>query len=205
MPTEALQRSSMHAYEKIPLNLAGYVLAIALIASHLWMVRKPATAKAFFKDFPRNIKLGRIFMAVGLFWFWLLIVPANIFSSPLAMDLQDFNSLKIIMVFVVPLAGYLVVTECTEFLALRGLGLCLLMAAAPLLAAAWQEPHTLKNLIPLYAYAMIIKGLIMVGMPYVTRDLISWASASDSRFKMVSIAGLGYGVVILLCSIIFWN
>lgn len=195
----------MHAYEKIPLNLAGYVLAIALIASHLWMVLKPVEAKEFFKSFPRNIKLGRIFMAVGMFWFWMLIVPEKIFTSPLAMDLQDFNSLKIIMAFVVPLVAYLVITECTEFLAVRGLGLCLLMAAAPLLAAAWQEPHTLKNLIPLYAYAMIIKGLVMVGMPYITRDLISWASASNSRFKIMSLAGLSYGVIVLLCSIIFWN
>jgi len=196
----------MHAYEKIPLNIAGYLLAICLIALHLWMLRKPSEAKQFLKKFPRNVKIGQIFMGIGMFWFWLLIIPEKFFfNSPLAMDLQDFNSLKFIMAFAVPLVGYLVITECKEFISVRGLGLCLLMAAAPLLAAAWQEPHTLKNLIPLYAYAMIIKGLFMVGMPYLTRDLINWATADNKRFKALSIGGLAYGAIVLVCTIFMWN
>jgi hypothetical protein len=79
------------------------------------------------------------------------------------------------------------------------------MAAAPLLAAAWQEPHTLKILIPIYAYAMIIKGLLMVGMPYLTRDLFNWATASTGRFKILSLVGLAYGIAILASSILFWG
>ena len=196
----------MHAYEKLPLNIAGYLLALLLIAGHLWMLRKPSDTKQFFLKFPRNTKLGQILMGVGIFWFWLLIIPDKFFfSSPLAMDLQDFNSLKFIMAFAVPLVGYLVITECKEFISVRGLGLCLLMAAAPLLAAAWQEPHTLKNLIPLYAYLMIIKGLFMVGMPYLTRDLIGWATADSKRFKLLCTGGLVYGVIVLTCSIFMWN
>ena len=109
------------------------------------------------------------------------------------------------MAFAVPLVAYLVITECKEFISIRGLGLCLLMAAAPLLAAAWQEPHTLKNLIPLYAYAMIIKGLIMVGMPYLTRDLITWATENNKRFKMLTISGLVYGGILLISSMFLWN
>jgi len=195
----------MHAYEKIPLNIAGYLLAFALIALHFWMLRKPASATTFLQKFPRNVKIGQILMGVGMFWFWLLIVPSRILTSPLAMDLQDFNSLKFIMAFAVPLVAYLVITECKEFISIRGLGLCLLMAAAPLLAAAWQEPHTLKNLIPLYAYAMIIKGLIMVGMPYLTRDLITWATENNKRFKMLTISGLVYGGILLISSMFLWN
>lgn len=145
-------------------------------------------------------------MGIGMTWFWLLIIPDKFFfTSPIAMDLQDFNSLKTIMALAVPLVAYLVITECKEFLAVRGLGLCLLIAAAPLLGAAWQEPHTMKILMPLYAYAMIIKGLFMVGMPYMTRDLINWATSNDGRFKLLSLAGLSYGVAILLCTILFWG
>ncbi|MEZ7956263.1 MAG: hypothetical protein QMC23_06330 [Rubritalea sp.] len=196
----------MHAYEKISLSSAGYVLAIFLIIIHLWMVSKPASAMTYFKGFSRNYGIGRILMGIGMAWFWLLIIPEKFFfTSPIAMDLQDFNSLKTIMALAVPLVAYLIITECKEFLAVRGLGLCLLMAAAPLLAAAWQEPHAFKFLMPLYAYAMITKGLFMVGMPYMTRDLINWATSSPGRFKMVSIAGLAYGVAILACTILFWG
>lgn len=196
----------MHAYETISLSSAGYVLAAFIIIIHLWMVLKPAGAMTYLKGFSRNYGIGRIFMGIGMAWFWLLIIPDKFFfKSPIAMDLQDFNSLKTIMALAVPLVAYLIITECKEFLAVRGLGLCLLMAAAPLLAAAWQEPHTFKFLMPLYAYAMITKGLFMVGMPYMTRDLINWATSSPGRFKMVSIAGLAYGVAILACTILFWG
>ena len=196
----------MHAYEQISLSSAGYVLAAFIIIIHLWMVLKPSNAMSFFKGFPRNYGVGRILMGIGMAWFWLLIIPDKFFfSSPIAMDLQDFNSLKMIMAFAVPLITYLIITECKEFLAVRGLGLCLLMAAAPLLAAAWQEPHTLKILIPIYAYAMIIKGLLMVGMPYLTRDLFNWATASTGRFKILSLVGLAYGIAILASSILFWG
>jgi len=195
----------MHAYEKISLHSAGYILALFIIGIHLWMILKQADAINFLKKFPRNVTIGRILMGVGMAWFWLLIVPRNFFPSPLEMDLQDFNSLKNLLFFAVPIVTYLIITECKEFIAVRGLGLCLLMAAAPLLAAAWQEPHIMKVLIPLYAYAMITKGLFMVGMPYLTRDLISWATASEERFKMLSYAGLAYGILVLLCAIIFWG
>lgn len=196
----------MHAYEKISLSSAGYVLAAFIIIIHLWMVLKPASVMAHLKAFPRNYNAGKLLMGIGMAWFWLLIIPDKFFfKSPIAMDLQDFNSLKMIMTFGVPLVAYLIITECKEFLAVRGLGLCLLMAAAPLLAAAWQEPHTFKFLMPLYAYAMISKALFMVGMPYLTRDLINWATASTSRFKILSIAGLIYGIAVLVCTILFWG
>ncbi len=196
----------MHAYEKIPLNTAGYALAAFIIIIHLWMLMKSTSAMTFLKGFPRNYNAGKILMGLGMTWFWLLIIPDKFFfKSPLSMDLQDFNSLKTIMAYGVPLVAYLIITECKEFLAVRGLGLFLLMAAAPLLTAAWQEPHTFKFLMPLYAYAMITKALFMVGMPYLTRDLINWATATPSRFKMLSVAGLAYGIAVLVCTILFWG
>lgn len=195
----------MHAYEKISLNSAGYVLAAILIVFHLWMLLKPTTSMSFLKGFPRNYNIGKILMGIGMFWFWLMIMPDKFFKSPIAMDLQDFDRLKPLLAFAVPIVGYLVIMECKEFLSVRGLGLCLLMAAAPLLGAAWQEPHTLKVLIPVYAYAMIIKGLFMVGMPYLTRDLINWATSSKGLYRSLSLAGLAYGLTILICSLMFWG
>ncbi len=198
----------MHPYEKISLSSAGFVLAAFLIAIHLWMVLKPNSAMTYLKGFSRNYGIGRILMGIGMFWFWMLIIPDRgkfFFTSPIAMDLQDFNSLKVILAIGVPLVTYLVITECKDFLSVRGLGLCLLMAAAPLLAAAWQEPHQFKFLMPLYAYAMIIKGLFMVGMPYMFRDAITWATSSAGRFKMLSVVGLAYGVAVLACATLFWG
>ena len=91
-----------------------------------------------------------------------------------------------------------------EFLFVRGLGLCLLMAAAPILYSAFLKEPTTRLLLPILAYAMIVKGLFFVGMPYLYRDGVNWLTASKSRWKTASLAGLAYGTAIVLCAITVW-
>lgn len=191
----------MHPYETIPLNAAGYALAAWLILSHLWMLLNTEKAMDFLKGFPRNYIAGAILMGVGMFWFWLLVLP---FASPIAMDLGEFNGAKNILLIAVPVVAFLMITGVKEFLAVRGLGVVALMAAAPLLAAAFQEPATGKLLVPIFAYAMLTAGLFFVGMPYVMRDGISWATASAGRFKLLTLGGLAYGIAVLACSVLWY-
>ena len=191
----------MHLYEDIPLNLAGYALAAWLILSHLWMLVKSDEAMAFLKKFPRNHIVGAILMAIGMAWFWLLIVP---FKSPISMDLGEFNGAKTILLVAVPVVAYLMITNVKEFLAVRGLGVITLMAAAPLLAAAFMEPATGKLLVPIFAYGMLTVGLFCVGMPYLLRDAITWVIASSGRFKILAFSGFAYGIAVLACSILWW-
>ncbi len=191
----------MHPYETIPLNIAGYTLAAWLILSHLWMLVKADDAMDFLKKFPRNHTAGTILMAIGMLWFWLLVAP---FKSPIAMDLGEFNGTKNILLVTVPVVAYLMITNVKEFLAVRGLGVVALMAAAPLLAAAFQEPATGKLLIPIFAYAMLTTGLFFVGMPYLMRDGITWATASAGRFKLLTLGGLGYGIAVLASTILWY-
>ena len=193
----------MHPYEKLSLNSAGFVLAAFIIALHLWMFLKQNDAIDFLKKFPRNYTAGIILMSIGLAWFWLIVVPDK--YSPIAMDLNDFNKVKMLLFIIIPVGAYFVITHMKEFLAVRGLGLVQIMAGAPLLAAAWQEPNQFKFLMPLYAYGMILSGLFWVSMPFLLRDLITWATAEKSRFKMLSLAGLAYGIAVLACSIMFWD
>lgn len=191
----------MHPYETIPLSTAGYALAAWLILSHIWMLVKTDDAMSFLQAFPRNGVAGTVLMAIGMFWFWLLVAP---FKTPLAMDLGEFNATKNTLFIAVPACAFLMITRVREFLAVRGLGVVCLMAAAPLLAAAWQEPATGKILIPLFTYAMLTAGLFFVGMPFVMRDGITWATASAGRFKLLVLGGLGYGVAVLAASILWW-
>ena len=196
----------MHPYENIPLNTAGYVLAAWLIGLHLWMLLKPGESKEFFQKLPRNRYLGAWFMGLGMAWFWLLIAPDGLgMISKLQMDLGDFNRAKNFMRILVPLAAAGMIIYVKEFLAVRGLGLLALMAAAPLLYSAYLEPPTSRLLVPIFAYIMIFKGLFWVGMPYTMRDAITWATKNDARYRLLSLGGLGYGVAVLVCAIAFWG
>lgn len=190
----------MHPYEDIPLNVTGYLLGAWLILFHLWMLVKSDQAITILRKFPRNHLAGGILMSLGMFWFWLLIFP----KSPLVMELGEFDKLKNLLTVLVPVAAFLMITRVREFLAVRGLGVFGLMLAAPLLYGAFREPATGKLLIPIFAYALLTLSLFWVGLPYQLRDTITWATASKSRFRLLALGGLAYGITTLLCAIIFW-
>lgn len=121
------------------------------------------------------------------------------------MDLGEFRNMKPILQLVVPLAYVGLVLMVREFLFVRGLGLTLLMAAAPLLYAAFLKEPSSRLLVPIYAYGMIIIGLYLVGMPYLFRDVTHWLVAKPSRWRAAAAGGLIYGILVLASALIFWK
>ncbi len=195
----------MHPYEKIPLNVAGYVLAAWLIGLHVWMLLKPEESKDFLRKLPRNRALGPWLIGAGMLWFWLLVAPDKLgVISSLQMDLGEFNKYKNLIRLIVPIAAYGMIVHVKEFLTVRGLGLLVLMMAAPLLYAAYLEAPVSRLLVPIYVYVMIFNALFWIGMPFTMRDAITWALKKDSRYRALTFAGLSYGVAVLVCAICFW-
>ncbi len=196
----------MHPYQLLPLFTTGLVLAVWLIAVHALMLAKPKPVQDFLKKFPRNHQLGQILIGVGLFWFWLLIAPSGLGKlSSLTMDLGDFNKAKKLLQLAVPISLVLVCISVRDFLAVRALGLLGLMAAAPLLGAAFLKDPSSRLLIPIFAYALLTISMFFVGKPYIFRDIVTWVTADQKRWTLLSLAGLGYGVATLICAIAFWR
>ena len=196
----------MHPYQLLSLFTTGLVLAFWLIGLHVLMLVKPAKTQAFFKKFPRNEPLGQVLMGLGLAWFWLLIAPDHLGKlSALSMDLGEFNSAKGLLQIAVPVALILVCRSIQDFLAVRALGLLGLMAAAPLLGAAFLKDPQSRLLVPIFAYGLLTASLFMVGMPFLFRDTIQWVTANQRRWTLLSLAGLAYGVATLACAFAFWR
>lgn len=195
-----------HPYQELSLSTAGLVLGLVLTALYGLMVFKPQASMAYAQKLPRNHQAGTYIMGLGMVWFWLLVAPPGkgIFSA-LSMDLGEFNGAKPYLMLAVPLFCIGMIMLVREFLFVRGLGLLLLMAAGPLLYAADFETASFRIIIPLVAYAMIIKGLYFVGMPYLFRDGVNWLTANAGRWKAASISGLVLGLVILACSFTVWR
>ncbi|MFT4175493.1 MAG: hypothetical protein QM627_02450 [Luteolibacter sp.] len=195
-----------HAYQQLPLFTTGIVLAVFLIATHTVMLVRPVATQDFLKKFPRNPQLGQILLGIGLAWFWLLIAPAGLGKlSALAMDLGEFNGAKRVLQFLVPISFVLVSMSVRDFLAVRALGVVGLMAAAPLLGAAFLKDPQSRLLVPIYAYALLTASLFFVGMPYLFRDAVTWVTATRGRWNACTLAGLAYGVAVLACALAFWR
>lgn len=205
-PPGALVRGRMHPYEQLPLFKVGLILAIWLIGVHALMLAKPAMVQGYLKKFPRDQTAGQILLGIGLLWFWLLVAPTGMGKlSALAMDLGEFNGAKGTLRILVPVALVLVATSVRDFLAVRALGVVGLMAASPLLESAFLKDPSSRLLVPIYAYAMLTASLFWVGMPYLFRDALTWATADQKRWTMLSFAGLAYGVATLICALAFWR
>ncbi len=194
-----------HFYKELSLSTTGTILGLAMVALYGVMYFKPEPAMVWAKKLPRHYQAGIYTMALGMIWFWLLVAPSDSVLGKLSMPLAEFSAMKPYLQLGVPLACVGMIMYVKEFLFVRGLGLCFLMAAAPLLYSAFLKDPASRLLVPLVAYAMIIKGLFFVGMPYTFRDGVNWLTASMGRWKAFSLFGFILGILILGCALTVWR
>ncbi|HQW28081.1 MAG TPA: hypothetical protein PK529_02785 [Verrucomicrobiales bacterium] len=179
----------------IPLKWMGILIGVWLIASHAVALLKPEIVKPWLKRFPRNEKIGTILVTIAFAWSFI------IWSC---MDLGEFFKIEkpVQLVLIAGCVGVIVYVK--EFLAVRALGFLMILAAAPILDSAFlKEPQT-RLLLVAFAYAIALKGMFWVGMPYLMRDQINWVLAGDGRLKTGALAGAAYGAVVLICALLWW-
>tara|TARA_R110000850_G_scaffold66959_32_gene148658 strand:- start:655 stop:1230 length:576 start_codon:yes stop_codon:yes gene_type:complete len=179
----------------IPLKLMGLLIGLWLVASHLFAFLKPAIVKPWLQALPRNEKIG---VPLVVFCFaWALIIWS-------CMDLGEFFKIERPVQFIIIGSCVGVIILVKEFLAVRALGFLMILAAAPILDSAFLQPPQTRLLIVAFAYAIAVKGMFWIGLPYLMRDQIKWILAEDKRYQMGAIAGAAYGVIVLICALAFW-
>jgi hypothetical protein len=119
-------------------------------------------------------------------------------------DLGEFSPLRRFMLLGIAVGAVLSWFFVEEFLAVRALGMLLLLAAEPLLESAVLRDEPSRLLLTILAYGWASAGLVFVGMPYVLRDVIGWFSANPLRWKISCLAGIAYGTALVLCAWLFW-
>ena len=55
----------------------------------------------------------------------------------------------------------------------------------------------LRLIVVAYAYVLIVKGMFLVGAPYLLRDAIDWAFAHPFRGKLLLMLGLVFALLLL--------
>ncbi len=179
-----------------PLVAVGIVVGLLLIGTHAFALAAPGTVRPALITFPRSRLAGTILLALAALWaFWLVST----------MDLGEFARMRRLLVIAVPVGAVLTWYFVDEFLAVRSLGILALLAAGPILDAAFLQPPLSRLFIVALAYLWIFVGLFLVGMPFLLRDAIAFLVPREKLYRQASWAGIIYGTLILLCAVIFWH
>jgi hypothetical protein len=174
----------------LSLQTAGLIAGLFLLLVSAPGLISPDLSRSFALRLPRSRVAGFMLLTADLFWsLWLLAT----------MEMGEFSSFRRPLLIILPIGYFLVLRFVDEFLAVRALGMLFLLAAEPLLDAAFFRTETSRLLVTVFAYLLIVVGLFWVTMPYLLRDQISWSARSSGRWRLTHGLALLYGAAILAC------
>ena len=176
----------------LSLQAAGFIAGLFLLVASLPGLILPEAASRWMRSLPRSRLMGIILLTAAFLWSWWLLAT---------MEMGEFSGFRKPLIFALPVGYLLVLRFVNEFLAVRALGILFLLAAEPLLEAAFLRYEVSRLLVTVFAYIMIVAGLFWVTMPYLLRDHIQWSTQSSARWRSINVITLAYGAAILLCAI----
>jgi len=171
----------------LSLHAAGIIAGAFLVLVGVLGLIKPDFAQVV-KQLPRSRVAGIVLLTICLVWtFWLVAT----------IQMGEFASFRRPLLIALPIGYVLTLFFVDEFLAVRALGILCLLAAEPLLDAAFLRYETSRLLVTVFAYLLIIAGLFWVAIPYVLRDQLNWLARSAFRWRCLHAIELIYGGVLL--------
>jgi hypothetical protein len=177
------------------LRPVGLAVGLSLIAIHAVALLRPGWTRDILERFPRSRTGGIILCSTAALWAFVLAAT---------MDLGEFSPNRTLICGVILAGAVMVPLFAEEFLAVRALGILALLAAEPLLGAAFLRPESTRLLLVVLAYAWATAGLVLVGAPYVLRDAVSWMTGRPWRLQAVAWSGVGYGCLLVAVSLLFF-
>lgn len=178
----------------LKLETALILTGLWLLAIHALALVKGAAVQEWLRAFPRSKPLGAVLLVGAAAWFWWLIA---------SIDLGEFTNWRDRLKVLIPVAAVLTYLYADEFLAVRALGMLVLLVAEPLLEAAFFRPEWTRLFLVALVYVWISFALFWIGMPYTLRDQIAWITARETRWRAATFAGLAYGALLLILGLIY--
>jgi hypothetical protein len=143
-----------------------------------------------FKALPRSSAGTLVLFGGGTLWFLVRVASMGdadrIFGSSNVPWVVGFAALGVLSVKYVP-----------DFLAVRGLSILILLAATPLLDAAFMEySHPQRLFMVTFVFVAIVAALYLAAVPYRLRDFFQWLFTGSGRARAVGAGLLGYGLLL---------
>lgn len=170
------------------LLLATLLPGLLLLALGVPLLLNHAGVIALLKATPRSTGAALVFFGAGALWFlWIIL---NL--SP-----ADFGDYKLWLAVGFALIAVLSFKCVPDFLAVRGLCVLMLIAAEPLLGAAYMEyAHPQRLFMVSAVYVGIVLALWLGASPFRLRDFFEWLFARPGRTRAVGAALAAYGLLL---------
>jgi hypothetical protein len=158
-----------------------------MAALNLYGLLQPAKFAVAARKLPRSLPLGYMFMLLGTAWFiW------NVQGESLA----DFEGMKPFLYVLFAGVGVGTCVFVTDFLGARGLAVVMLLLAKTMLdAQRWAESEW-RLVIAVWAYGLVMAGMWFTAWPWRLRDLLNWATASETRTRIGSGMRIAFGLFV---------
>lgn len=171
------------------LTLATLLTAALFLISGLALVSGSSAVTSVFKGFPRSTSASFLLLGLGTLGFLFRVARL----SP-----ADFGDYKTYLLFGFSVLAVLALFYVPDFLAVRGLAVCVLVGAMPLLDAAYMEydhPQRLFMVTPIYLIAL--PAAIWLGaQPWRLRDFLEWLFRPGPRARVLGGGLLAYGILL---------
>jgi hypothetical protein len=167
------------------LSLLSLCLGLGFSVPQVYGLVNPSQFTAAARKFPRSLPIGWFLMLLGTAWF-LYIVNCE----PIA----DFTAYKSYMMMGFGAVGVLTCIYVSDFLAVRGLAIVLLLLAKLMVDTG--RPHLGETpfvlLIQGLAYFFVIIGMWLTISPWRLRDWLNWLTATNTRVRVGCILRLAF-------------
>lgn len=167
---------------------ATLIPGLLLLALGIPLLLNNSAWTASLKRFPRSRRATYVFFTAGAAWFLYAVWHL----SPA--DFGDYRTYLFIGFAAIAVLSF----KCVpDFLAVRGLSALILMAAMPLLDAAYMEYDKPQRLFMVtLVYVAIALAIWLGAQPWRLRDFLGWLLARPQRTRAFGGALAAYGLVL---------
>lgn len=172
------------------LSLLSILLGCGMAVPQVYGLARPKAFAETARKFPRNYAVGVLLMLLGTAWFvW------NVKVEPIA----DFSVFKPYMMAGFTAVGVLSCIFIRDFLAVRGLAVVALLLGKLMVDTG--RPHLGESpfvvVFQAWAYVFICAGIYFTVSPWRLRDMLNFATATDTRVRIGSALRLAFAIFIL--------
>lgn len=114
------------------------------------------------------------------------------------MSLGFLNMIRPLLPILFVVATVLTCVYCKELLMCRAIGGLLVLIPTPLLSAAAWHPSLWRYVMLVFAYAIVIEGMFITGMPWILRDQITWAYKKPIRARLIDGFLIAIGILFVI-------